>query len=133
MMCLKKRISILFNWVCIGCFLLWMVFSCLVQPEPATTEFFIGNYLGIAVFEEEAYTVQRDTTTIRAIKIGDKMSFIFSDSIPTIAKVVVKKNKEGDLINLHANETNYIRLHSRKLEILFTDGNRSWFVYADRL
>lgn len=132
-MYLKKRIYIVLDWLGISFFLLWIIFNWAVQRELTTTDFFIGSYLGIAVFEEEEHSVQYDATTIRVTKIGDKMSFSFSDSIPTIYKVQVKQHTQRDLINLNACETNYIRLDTRKLEILFNDGTKSWFVYADRL
>ena len=129
---LNKRTYIILDWMGIGFFFLFIVFNWAVKRELTTTNFFIGNYLGTVVFEEEDQSVQCESTKIHVIKIGDKTSFVFSSPIPTISKVVFKQTKYRDLINLEASETNYIRLDTHKLEILFTDGRKSWIVYADR-
>lgn len=128
----KKRIYIILYRLGMGIFLLLLVFNGEPRREITAARFFVGRYQGVAVFEDQNINIQCDTAVIDVIKIGPKTSFVFSDSIPAISKVVFEENKAKDLINQNALDTNYIRLDTKKLQILFTEGTKSWTVYADR-
>lgn len=129
---ITKRTYIILDWLGIGIFLFLIVFNWGSRREITEAPFFVGRYQGVAVFEDQDQNIQCDTASIDVIKIGPKTSFVFSGSIPTISKVVFEENKSKFLINLNAIDTNYIRLDTRKLEILFHEGSKSWTVYADR-
>lgn len=128
----KKRTYIILDWLGIGIFLFLIVFKGEGRREITATRFFVGRYQGVATFEDQHQNIQCDTAFIDVIKIGPKTSFVFSGTIPTISKVVFEENSRQDLINQNALDTNYIRLDTKKLEILFTEGTKSWTVYAGR-
>lgn len=102
------------------------------KREITTANFFVGNYRGVVAFEDQNQIFQCDTTRIDVIKIGLKTSFVFAAPIPAISNIVFEQHQPKNLINQNSLEMNYIRLDTNKLEILFTDGTKSWTVYADR-
>lgn len=129
---IKKRIYIILDWLGIGIFLLLLVFKGGARREITAARFFVGRYQGVVVFEDQHQNIQCDTTFIEVIKIGPKTSFVFSGAIPTISKVIFEENRAKNLLNQNALDTNYIRMDTKKLEILFTEGTKRWTVYAGR-
>lgn len=129
---MRTKSKIKNEWLGIGFSFLFLVFNWGQKQDLMTTDFFVGKYHGVVVFEENDLVVQSDKSVIHIVKIGDKTNFVFAANIPTISTILYKNNKTKDLINLNPQETNYIKINASKLEILFADGNKSWTVYADR-
>lgn len=129
---MRTKSKIKNEWLGIGFSFLLLVFNWGQKQDLMTTEFFVGKYQGVVVFEENDLVVQCDKSTIHIVKIGNKTNFVFSANIPTISTVLYKNNNTKDLVNRNPQETNYIKINANKLEILFSDGTKSWVVYADR-
>jgi len=102
------------------------------KKDVTTENFFLGQYDGVVFFEDKESMTHFEDSSVNVVKIGNSTSFVFSDDIPTISSIAFKRTEQDDIINMEATETNYIRLNNKKLEILFTQDNRTWVIYATR-
>lgn len=120
--------------ICIGIvtvFFLWC-FTGPINRDVTKTKFFIGNYSGAVLFEHDKTMIQCQLSTVRVVKIGNKVSFYFAHDIPALTEIVLEAYKDNALMNPDAVETNYIQLANNKLEILYALGNLKYTVYASR-
>ncbi|MDM1044405.1 hypothetical protein HX004_10910 [Myroides sp. 1354] len=125
---MKDKIGRIFLGMGIG--LLLLLCTGTMKRDIAKTDFFVGKYCGVVLFEQDDVTIQCHKSCIRVVKIGNKVSFYFRHNIPTLAEIELVQEDGGPMINRDAIETNFIRLNHAKLEVLFTIGAKSYTVYA---
>ncbi|WP_158963962.1 hypothetical protein [Myroides fluvii] len=112
-------------------FILWC-FTGPINRDVTKTKFFIRHYSGAVLFEQDKTMIQCQFSTVRVVKIGDKVNFYFAHEIPSLSEIVLEEHQDNALMNSDAVETNYIQLTNNKLEILYAVGNLKYTVYATR-
>lgn len=131
---IKNKMKVRIGRVILGLCIVFLVILSVkyMKREITKTNFFVGQYSGIVLFENEDTVIQCHKGHIRVVKIGNRASFFFSHDIPTLAEITFKKVDGAAMMSIDAEETNYIRLDRYKLEILFSIETKNYTVYAMR-
>lgn len=131
---IKNKMKVRIGYVILGLCIVSLVILGVkyMKREITKTDFFVGQYSGVVLFENEDTVIQCHKGRIRVVKIGNKASFFFSDDIPTLTEIVLKKVNGAAMMTIDAEEANYIRLDRHRLEILFSVETKNYTVYAMR-
>lgn len=131
---IKNKMKVRIGYVILGLCIVSLVILGVkyMKREITKTDFFVGQYSGVVLFENEDTVIQCHKGRIRVVKIGNKASFFFSDDIPTLPEIVLKKVNGAAMMTIDAEEANYIRLDRHRLEILFSVETKNYTVYAMR-
>lgn len=102
--------------------------SCSKDDDPADNDLFIGKYEGPISFsstDNNDTDVTRTDGSVTVTKIGNNYSFNFSNGIPTISNIVMKKGDNNTII-FSDNGIGTITVTASDLEIAYAKDGRTW-------
>ncbi|MBL1408936.1 MULTISPECIES: hypothetical protein [Sphingobacterium] len=108
--------------------------SCSKDDDPADNDLFIGKYEGTVSFKS---TKDGDTDvpstngSVTVTKIGDTYSFNFSNGIPSIKDITMKKG-DNNTIMFSDNGIGTITVTASNLSVAFTKDGRGWLADCKR-
>lgn len=108
--------------------------SCSKDDDPADNDLFIGKYAGTISFNS---TNSNDTDvastngSVTVTKIGDNYSFNFSNGIPNIGNITMKKGDNNTII-FSDNGIGSITVTASSLKIAYTKDGRGWTADCSR-
>ena len=106
--------------------------SCSKDDDPTDNDLFVGTYNGTVRYNEGTSEIKSSTTgSVRVAKVGDNYNFNFSDAIPSLNGIKMKKG-EGNVIILDDGAMGTISISASKLNISYTKDGKTWFADCDR-
>ncbi|TDQ79986.1 hypothetical protein [Sphingobacterium yanglingense] len=108
--------------------------SCSKDDDPADNDLFIGKYEGTVSFkstQDGDSDVPSTNGSVTVTKVGDSYSFNFSNGIPTIKDITMKKG-DNNTIMFSDNGIGTITVTASKLSIAFTKDGRGWLADCKR-
>lgn len=107
---------------------LFVFAGCSKNDDPADNDLFIGKYEGSVSFtstNEGETDVDRTNGTVTVTKIGDKYSFNFSNGIPSIGNIIMKKGDNNTII-FSDNAIGTITVTASDLTIIYAKDGKAW-------
>ena len=83
-----KSILKIFGILCLSIFVFT---ACSDDDDPANNDFFIGRYNGSVSYSADGENKSNDNGHVQVVKVGDKYNFLFSDNIPNITELKLKR------------------------------------------
>lgn len=123
-----KSILKIFGILCLSIFVFT---ACSDDDDPANNDFFIGRYNGSVGYTNSEESKSNDNGSVQVVKVGDKYNFLFSDGIPDITGIEIKKN-DNTAVMIGSTETHYIRITASNLTIFYLKDGATWTANADR-
>ena len=106
--------------------------SCSKDDDPTDNSLFIGKYEGTVRYNEGADEIKSSTTgSVTVAKIGDTYNFNFSDGIPSLNGIKMKKG-DGNIIILEDGTLGSISISASNLDIAYTKDGKTWFADCKR-
>ncbi|SFS35293.1 hypothetical protein [Sphingobacterium wenxiniae] len=108
--------------------------SCSKDDDPSDNDLFIGKYEGPISFSssnEGDTDVPRKDGSVTVTKIGDNYTFNFSDGIPTLSNIEMKKGDNNTLI-IGDGALGTITITASTLVIAYTTDGRAWTANCER-
>ncbi|ERJ57265.1 hypothetical protein [Sphingobacterium paucimobilis] len=112
----------------------FMATSCSKDDDPADNDLFIGKYEGTISFKDtndKDKDVSSTEGSVTVTKVGDNYSFNFSNGIPTIKDISMKKG-DNNTIMFSDNGIGTITVTASKLSIAFTRDGQAWLADCKR-
>ena len=108
--------------------------SCSRDDDPADNDFFAGTYNGSISYNDGTTSISKDNGSVFVTKIasGTKYNFRFSDGIPDLNGIKIKKTGDNTLVMVGSNATSYIRIDNKDLKILYSKDGKTWTANAVR-
>lgn len=100
-----------------------LIFCCSKENDPTDDNLFVGTYNGRVTYTDtEANTdISTDDGRVTLVKVGDSYNFDFSDGIPSLKGVKMKKNQ-----NILVNTAGTIKIDEGNLTIAYSEGEETW-------
>ncbi|MCA5005495.1 hypothetical protein [Sphingobacterium bovistauri] len=106
--------------------------SCSKDDDPTDNDLFVGKYNGTVRYNEGLNEVKSSTTgSVTVAKVGDTYNFNFSDAIPSLNGIKMKKG-EGNIIILNDGALGNISISASNLNISYTKDGKTWFADCKR-
>lgn len=113
---------------------LFTFISCSKDDDPADNDLFIGKYEGTVSFQstnDSDTDVPSTNGSVTVAKIGNNYSFNFSNGIPSIKDITMKKG-DNNTIMFSDNGIGTITVTASDLSIAFTKDGRAWLADCKR-
>lgn len=107
--------------------------SCSKDDDPVDNDIFVGKYTGkISYTKGIEETKRNDNGTVTVVKVsGDNYSFNFSDDIPNIRNVKMKKGDSSTLI-FEDGAIGTITIAANKLFLTYATDGQTWVADCTR-
>ncbi len=106
--------------------------ACSKDDDPTDNSLFVGKYEGTVRYSEGLSELKSNTNgSVTVAKVGDTYNFNFSDAIPSLNGIKMKKG-EGNVIILEDGEFGSISISASELSINYTKDGKTWFANCDR-
>ena len=106
--------------------------ACSKDDDPTDNSLFVGKYEGTVRYSEGLSEIKSNTNgSVTVAKVGDTYNFNFSDAIPSLNGIKMKKG-EGNVIILEDGEFGSISISASELSINYTKDGKTWFANCDR-
>lgn len=106
--------------------------ACSKDDDPTDNNLFIGKYNGTVRYTESTDQIKSTTSgSVTVAKVGDTYNFKFSDAIPALNGIKMKKG-EGSIIILDDSAFGSISISASKLNISYTKEGKTWFANCER-
>lgn len=106
--------------------------SCSKDDDPTDNDLFIGKYEGTVRYNEGTDEIKGSTTgSVTVAKVGDTYNFNFSDGIPSLNGIKMKKG-DGNIIILEDGTLGSISISASNLDIAYTKDGKTWFADCKR-
>ena len=107
--------------------------SCSKDDDPIDNDIFVGKYNGKISYTKGIEESKRnDNGTVTVVKVsGDTYSFNFSDNIPNIRNVNMKKGESSTLI-FQDGSIGTISISAHKLNLTFAKEGQTWVADCTR-
>lgn len=111
-----------------------MVFAaCSKDDDPADNDLFVGTYNGRVSYSGDGSNISERDGSVRVVKAGgDNYNFMFSDNIPNLMDITMRKGDNTHLIFGEDGTAAYIRITASELRIAFTRDGETWTANANR-
>lgn len=119
-----KKFFTFFSVICLSV----VLFSCSKNDDPADNDLFVGTYKGKISYKKGDETKGADEGSVTVVKTGNDYYFRFSDGIPDLKGVTMKKG-ENNLIDIDFSEgVKGIRVTASELWMLYEKDGAIWEV-----
>lgn len=106
--------------------------ACSKDDDPTDNSLFVGKYEGTVRYSEGLSEIKSNTNgSVTVAKVGDTYNFNFSDAIPSLNGIKMKKG-EGNVIILEDGAFGSISISASELSINYTKDGKTWFANCDR-
>lgn len=106
--------------------------ACSKDDDPTDNSLFVGKYEGSVRYSEGLSEIKSNTNgSVTVAKVGDTYNFNFSDAIPSLNGIKMKKG-EGNVIILEDGAFGSISISASELSINYTKDGKTWFANCDR-
>ncbi|GHE30379.1 hypothetical protein [Sphingobacterium griseoflavum] len=112
----------------------FMFGACSKDDDPADNDLFVGTYNGSVAFSSSndgEADVTSTSGSVRVVKVGDNYSFNFSNSIPTLNDIQMRKNDNNTIV-FSDEAIGSITVTESTLRILFNRDGRTWTANCER-
>ena len=128
----KKNMKNVLKFLGIFIFTLFIVTACSDDDDPADNDIFAGTYKGKVTYISKGETITKDDGSVFVTKLsGDTYNFKFSDKIPSLNGIKMKKGENNTLI-LEDGALGAISISAGKLNINYTKDGQYWSANATR-
>lgn len=127
-----KKIFTVVTLICLSIVALSFT-SCGKKYNPTKHDIFVGTYNGKISYSDNKDKKSADNGSVTVVKAGNDYYFRFSDGIPDLKGVSFKKEGDNTLVNVDLKEgVKLIRINASSLNILYTEGGKTWTANASR-
>lgn len=107
--------------------------SCSKDDDPVDNDIFVGTYEGTVSYLEGVDVIKRNENgNVRVVKVsGDTYNFNFSDDIPSLNGIKMKKG-EGSTIIIEDGALGTLSISESSLNMSYTKDGKTWTANADR-
>jgi len=108
--------------------------ACSKDDDPADNDLFTGRYEGDVSFastDDDEDDVSTTNGSVTVVKVGDTYTFNFSDGIPTLGDIEMKKGDNNTII-IGDGALGTITITESTLRIAYTKDGRTWTADCDR-
>lgn len=108
--------------------------ACSKDDDPADNDLFTGRYDGSVGFtstDDDEDDVATTNGSVTVIKVGNNYTFNFSDGIPTLSGIEMKKGDNNTII-IGNDELGSITITESTLRINYLKDGRAWTADCDR-
>ena len=106
--------------------------SCSKDDDPTDNNLFVGKYNGTVRYNEGLSEVKSsDNGSVTVAKVGDTYNFNFSDAIPSLNGIKMKKG-DGNVIIVEDGAFGSISITASDLDITYTKDGKTWFANCQR-
>lgn|SRR5690606_30177710 len=108
--------------------------ACSKDDDPSDNDLFIGKYEGSVSFsssDEGETDVPEKEGSVTVAKVGNNYTFNFSDGIPTLRDIEMKKGDNNTLI-IGDGQIGTIRITASTLIIAYNKDGRTWTANCER-
>lgn len=128
----KTNMKNVLKFLGIFIFTLFIVTACSDDDDPVDNDIFAGTYKGSVSYVSKGETVSNDNGSVFVTKLsGDTYNFKFSDNIPSLNGIKMKKGDNNTLI-LEDGALGGISISADKLNISYTKDGQFWSASATR-
>ncbi|MBE8720499.1 hypothetical protein [Sphingobacterium pedocola] len=108
--------------------------ACSKDDDPADNDLFTGRYEGSVGFsstDDEEEDVATTSGSVTVVKVGNNYTFNFSEGIPTLGDIEMKKGDNNTII-IGDGALGSITITESTLRIAYTKDGRAWSADCDR-
>jgi len=107
--------------------------ACSKDDDPADNDLFIGTYEGSVGFSspDEGESVGTTQGSVRVTKVGDNYSFNFSNGIPSLNNIEMRRNDNSTIVIGDGN-FGTITVTASTLRILYNRDGETWTANCER-
>lgn len=106
--------------------------SCSKDDDPTDNDLFIGKYNGTVRYTEGLSEIKSSTDgSVTVSKVGDTYNFNFSDGIPSLNGIKMKKG-DGNVIIIEDGALGSVSISASDLNINYTKDGKTWFADCER-
>lgn len=106
--------------------------ACSKDDDPTDNDLFVGKYNGSVRYMEGTNEIESNTDgSVTVAKAGDTYNFNFSDGIPSLNGIKMKKG-DGNVIIIEDGALGTISISASKLTIGYTKDGNTWTANCDR-
>lgn len=106
--------------------------SCSKDDDPTDNNLFVGKYNGSVSYRNGTEEIKKnDNGSVTVAKIGDNYNFNFSDDIPSLNGIKMKKG-DGNVIIIEDGALGSISISASKLTIAYTKDGKTWSANCTR-
>ena len=123
----------LFNWAILLMIAIFTVTACSKNDDPVDNDIFVGRYNGtISYTKGTSESIRKDEGTVTVVKVsGDTYNFNFSDGIPSIRNVKMKKGESSTII-LENGALGTVSISASKLNLTYAESGQTWVADCSR-
>jgi hypothetical protein len=106
--------------------------ACSKDDDPIDNDLFLGKYEGTVRYNEGLDEIKSSANgSVTVAKVGDTYNFNFSDGIPSLNGIKMKKG-DGNVIILEDGAVGSISISASSLNIQYSKDGKTWFADCDR-
>lgn len=105
-------------------FAILLVAACSDDDDPKDNDLFVGTYKGKVSYTKSGTKISEKEGSVTVIKTGDKYTFKFSDDIPTLKSIKIKKGENK--FDIGWGEGSLITIDAKSLKILMIKDGARW-------
>ena len=107
--------------------------SCSKDDDPTDNNLFIGKYNGTVRYNEGVDEIKSSANgSVTVAKVGDTYNFNFSDAIPSLNGIKMKKGEGNVIILEESGAVGSISISASNLDITYTKDGKTWFADCER-
>lgn len=110
--------------------ILLVMTSCSKDDDPKDNDLFIGTYNGKVSYTNGDNKISNDEGKVTITKVGDNYNFIFSDDIPSIKDIKIKKGENS--FEIGWDEASMIIIDESNLNIKMAKDGQAWSANCKR-
>ena len=106
--------------------------GCSKDDDPADNDLFVGTYRGSVSYTKEGENKSSDNGSVTVVKTGSDYNFVFSDGIPDLTGVRLRKDGDNAVISIEEGEAKAIRITASSLVIGYAKDGAVWTANCSR-